>query len=639
MNRYLTLVLVALLFTTAGAQTCTSYNEAPSLAERVAAGELPPVEARLPENPVVLSGVDGIGNYGGTMMGLYDGSRLAEFRQYGYENLVRWNPDGSEVVPSIAESWETNEDRSAYTFTLREGLRWSDGEPFTTEDIAFFWNEVETNEEINPGGAYSYFYVDGEIATLDVIDDLTFRFSWRQPNGLFLQNLSTSYGVRVTQFPAHYLAQFSKNLNPEGVAEMMAEDGAEEYGPWWASRVGTYGQAAEYNDPNRPTMQPWMPVAPYIGQEQFTFVRNPYYFKVDEACNQLPYIDARTWALATDPEVRVLKTLNGEDHFSRRDVSQPPNKAVFFDNQERGDYRFVDVVNSDFNQMLLHIKFNHSDPVRAELFQNKDFRIGLSQAMDRPTVIDTVYVGQGQPHQQAPRPESPFYNERLATQYTEFNPELANEHLDRVLPEKDSQGFRLLPNGERFTFNVLVNQGFRADWVDVMQLVARNWEQAGIDINLVVGSDEFSRTAREGDDIDAYVWAGENGTGQLPLLAAGGYVPEAAYGWGAWAAETVYGRSSSYEPVTPPESLQRQYEIIAEINTASSEDAQFVLMNELLELAANNFYTIGLSLPQGDYRVVNNNLRNVPDPIIGGWLYPGPAPANFETFYYENAGQ
>jgi len=614
---------------------CETYNESPMLAEQVEAGELPPVEERLPTNPVVVEPAEQIGQYGGDLLSIYSGSRLAEFRQYGYENLVRWSVDGSEVIPNIAESWEITDGGATYTFTLREGLKWSDGEPFTSEDVEFFWTQVATNTDINPGGTQGYFYVNGEIADFEVIDDLTFSFSWDEPNGLFLQNLSTSYGVRVTQFPAHYLEQFSMEMNPEGVQAMMDEAGAEEYGTWWISRVGSYGNPAEYNDPERPSMQPWIPTAPYIGEERFTFVRNPYYFKVDPECNQLPYIDERTWTLATDPEVRLLKTIDGEDLFSTRDISQPPNKSVFFDNQETGNYRFIDVINSDFNTMLLHMKFNHSEPAQAEIMQNKDFRIGLSHAMDRQTVIDTVYVGQGIPHQQAPRPESPFYNEQLATQYTEYNVELANEYLDNVMPEKDEEGFRLRPDGERFVFTVLVNEGFRPDWVDAMQLIERNWEEVGIDTVIDVVADDIWRVRAEEPEIDAYVWAGENGTGQLPLLAAGGYTPEAAWGWRAWETANIKDQEAAVEPVEPPAELVRQYEILAELPTLADPEAQSELMNEYLNLSAEQFYTIGLSLPQGDYRVVNNTLRNVPNPVIAGWLYPGPAPANFESFYID----
>ncbi len=615
---------------------CATYTEAPELAERVAAGSLPPAADRLPEHPVVVSPASGIGVYGGEMLDLYDGGRLAEFREYGYENLVRWNVAGSEVIPNIAESWEVSADGTTYTFYLRSGLRWSDGELFTADDIVFWWEQVETNAAIQ-ANPHEYFVVDGKPVIVTKIDDLTVKFEFSKPNGLFLTNLASSYGVRVTQFAEHYLSQFSDILNPEGVKAMMAEAGATEYGPWWQGRVGTYGKQAEYNDPQRPLMQPWIPTEPYVGAERFTFVRNPYYFKVDPACNQLPYIGERTWTLATDPEVRLLKTLGGEDSFSGRDISQPPNRAVFFDNQETGNYRFIDVVNSDLNLMLLHMKLNHPVADRAAIMLNKDFRIGLSHAMNRQNIIDTVFIGQGVPFQQSPRPESPFYRETLATQYTEFSVEKAVEALDKALPNKDADGFRLGADGQPFVFNVLVNEGFRPDWVDAMGIVKLNWEAVGVKTNLVIVPDDIWRQRIQEDDVDAYVWAGENGTGLLPLVSAGEYVPDAAWGWRAWEAITLKGQTETPNaPVEPPAQMQEQLRLTNELQQAIGIEAQTAIMNQILELATDQFYTIGLALPQGDYRVVNNSLQNVPESFISGWLYPGPAPINFETFYFES---
>lgn len=617
---------------------CESYNESPMLAEMVAAGELPPVAERLPVNPRVVEPANEIGVYGGEFLSLFGGGRLAEFRQFGYENLVRWSVDGSEVIPNIAESWEISDDATEYTFNLREGLKWSDGHPFTTSDISFWWEDVETAEDVNPGGPRSFFFNQGELATLTVHDDLSFTFSWSNPNGLFLQNLSTSYGVRVTQFARHYLEQFDPDYNSDGVATMMEEAGEGEFSLWWESTVGTYGDASEYNDPNRPHMQPWIPVEPYIGAERFTFVRNPYYFKVDPECNQLPYIDERTWRLYGDNEVQLLMTLDGEQLFSTREISQPPNRAVFFDNQETGNYRFITAINSDFNTMELKINYNDTDQVAAEIYQNKDFRIGLSSAMDRQTVIDTVYIGQGIPFQQSPRPESPFYNEQLATQYTEYNVDLANEHLDEIMPDRDDEGFRLRPDGERFIFTVVVDQGFRPDWVDVMQLIQRNWQEVGIDARLDVVEGEVATLRGQDQSVDARVWAGENGTGQLPMLSVaaqhgGGYIPEEADGWWAWhELQLNPDAETSTDPIEPPDTIKRQFEILTLLPSAVG-DAQIELMEEHLALAAEGFYNLGISLPMGDYRVVSNRLKNVPDTVITGWLYPGPAPVNFETFY------
>jgi peptide/nickel transport system substrate-binding protein len=627
---------VTLLAQDAAQAACEAYNEAPELAERVAAGELPDVADRLPVNPVVLEPFAEIGQYGGQMFDFYNGARLAEFRQFGYENLVRWNPDGSEVIPNIAERWDVSEDGTTYTFYLREGLRWSDGELFTADDILFWWEQVETNTDINPGGPFPYFVRGGEPAVVTKIDDLTVEFKFSEPHGLFLQNLSSAYGVRVTQFAEHYLSQFSNKLNPDGVAAMMAEAGATEYGPWWVSRVGSYGHDAEYNDPERPLMQPWIPTESILGKERFTFTRNPYYFKVDTACNQLPYITERVFTLVTDPEVAVLKTIDGEDSISDDPISTPSNRAVFFDNLEAGDYRFVDGLNSNFETMRMHLRFNSPDPVQAQIIQNKDFRIGLSVALDRQAIIDTVYIGQGSAFQDGPRPESPLYNEQLSTQYLDFDVDLANEHLDRALPDKDAEGFRLRPDGQRFTFTVLANQDFRPEWVDILQFYERNWEAVGIDTIILPVANDIWRTRKDEADVDAYVWVGENGAGILPLLDNNTFTPEFADGWQEWANAEFglgYGDNAGAEPVEPPAALQRQYEIYILVSRAASTDEQIALFQELLQISADEFYSIGLSLPAGDYFVVSNRLQNVPDALIRGWLYPGPAPVNFETFF------
>lgn len=623
----------------ADVQVCSAYQESPVLAPRVAAGELPAVADRLPLNPRVVAPANEIGTYGGTLYDLYDGTRLAEFRKYGYENLVRWSPDGSEVIPNIAESFDVNEDGTSFTFKLREGLKWSDGAPFTSQDIVYWWERVEMNRDINAGGPYRIFVIDGEAATVTSDGDYSVTFTWSKPNGLFLENLAGPYGVRVTQFPKHYVEQFDPEVNPDGVAQMMKDAGQTAYGSWWISRVGTYGQQAEYNDPARPSLQPWIPTSPYVGAAQFTFVRNPYYFKVDTACNQLPYIDQRTFTLATDPELRLLKTIGGEDDFSRDDVSQPTNRAVFFDNLSNGTYHFQDVINSNFNTFLLHLELTKPDAAQAEVLNSKDFRIGLSLAMDRQAVIDTVFVGQGEAHQQAPRPDSPYYNEQLATQYTQHDLALANEYLDKIMPNRGANGMRLRPDGSPFTFQVMVNAGARPYFVDILQLLERDWELAGIDTTIVSVSDDAFWNRRQDPIIDAYAWIGENGSGLLPILgiAFDAFTPEAAWGWIAWRSLQLNPDASVTEdPIEPPAEVRRQYEIMNELQGAVRADDRERLMGELLQISADSFYTIGLSLPAGDYYVVSNRLKNVPDEVISGWLYPGPAPVNFETFYIDD---
>ena len=626
------------LATSAMAQQCTHYGQSPMLDEQVANDAIPQVADRLPANPLVVEGVNGFGRYGGEMVDIYGGSRIGDYRHYGYDPLVRWSPDGSEILPNVAESWTISDDATTYRFKLREGIRWSDGEPFTARDIAFWWEHVETNREINSKGPRKMFVVDGEPATVKAIDDRTIEFSWSSPNGVFLLDMASPYGQRVVQFAEHYVKDFMMELNPDGVAKMMAEAGETDFGKFWIGRIGTYGHNAEHNDPARPTLLAWKPTGPVLGKERFTFERNPYYWKVDGECNQLPYIDKRSWVLAKDPEVMLLKTIQGEIDISPRAISTPPNRAVFYDNRERGDYHLVKADSCNFNNAHFFFSMNHPDSVKAQVFQNKDFRIGLSLGMDRPSIIDVVYLGQGEPFQAAPRPRSPYYNERLARQFTDYDPGTAAEHLDRVLP-MGSDGMRIGPDGEPFTFIVLVNSGFRPDWVDAMQIVERNWKDLGLDVVVEVVSDELHQARRGEPDRDVMIWVGENGCGQFPLVNLQRFINFHG-NWSAWEAGYARARDPGADipegvtPVTPPANVMRMYEL-ADLVPTRVGDEQKALMDEFMGIAAEEFHSIGLSLPGGGYRSVSNRLKNVPGNLLEGWLYPGPAPVNFSTFWIE----
>ncbi|MEO1102209.1 MAG: ABC transporter substrate-binding protein, partial [Pseudomonadota bacterium] len=194
----------ALLATAAGA-----FQEAPMLQEKVAAGDLPPLEERLPAEPMVMEVVESVGEYGGTLRRaiLGGGDQHNMVRTIGSENLVRWNSTWSEVLPNIAESWEVSDDASTFTIKLREGMRWSDGAPFTADDIMFWYEDVFNNELLTPSKDATFVGPAGP-ATVRKIDDTTVEFDFGAPNGLFIQNLAYGFGYHPIAFPKHYLSQF-----------------------------------------------------------------------------------------------------------------------------------------------------------------------------------------------------------------------------------------------------------------------------------------------------------------------------------------------------------------------------------------------------------------------------------------------
>jgi len=163
------------------------YKEAPSLAEQVKAGKLPPVEARLPQIPLVVPVVDKVGEYGGTWRRAFLGPADANnYVRVVYDALFRFSPDGAKIEPKIAEGAEPSADFKTWTIKLRKGSKWSDGQPFTADDILFWYNDVLLNKELTPTLPGWIKSPDGTAAKVEKVDDNTVRFTYAAPATLFL---------------------------------------------------------------------------------------------------------------------------------------------------------------------------------------------------------------------------------------------------------------------------------------------------------------------------------------------------------------------------------------------------------------------------------------------------------------------
>jgi peptide/nickel transport system substrate-binding protein len=617
--------------------------EAPMLAERVAAGDLPPLEERLPANPAVVEPFEGPGQYGGTWhSGLRGGQDNAWLvRIMGYDYLVRWDLNWETVIPNLAESFESNADATEYTFKLREGVKWSDGEPFTADDIVFWYEAVIADEEyeaIHP--VESWLLAENEPVVVEKVDDYTVKFVFPAPNGLFLQRLATPSGDDPTRFPAHYCSQFHAKFNTENLDELVAENNATDWVNLFELKCGniegTPYDSMWYNA-DLPTLYAWEVTTPYGGNStQVVAERNPYYWKVDDQGRQLPYIDRLEAEIGDDVQVLVLRALNGEIDMQDRHIASLDNKAVFADNMEASDYRFFDTIPSSMNTNAIAFNLTHKDPVKREIFQNKDFRIALSHAINRQEIIDVVYVGQGEPYQLAPRPTSPFYHEQLAKQYTEYDPDLANEMLDAIYPEKNADGIRLGPDGNPIAFNVEVD-ATQLDRINVLELIKGYWEAVGIQANIVAEDRSLLYTRKDGNEHDVAVWGGDGGLDVI--LEPRWYFPFSMESWYAQAWVTWYNNPSGEGALTAPEepsaAAQQQMELYDQIKASGDAAEQAELMNQILDIAAEEFYAIGISLGAPGYGIVKNTFHSVPSPHPGAWLYPNPGPTHPEQYWME----
>lgn len=601
--------------------------EAPDLAAKVKAGELPPLEERLPTTPLEIAPVDQIGSYGGAwrtaMLGSANSGAWLDFT-IGYEYLVNFAPNTTDitsagVVPNVAQAVDVSADGTVFTFTLREGMRWSDGEPFTADDVMFWYEGIFLNDELNPAKP-SWLTSAGEPVAVEKVDDHTVTFTFAEPSGLFLANLASD-GDMITRAPKHYLEQFHPDY-ADGVDAAVEEAGMSSWVELFESKGGTF--LGRYNNPDAPTLSAWI-LDHGINEDVQEVVasRNPYYWKVDPDGSQLPYLDTVNYAVIAEPETLVLSVMNGEIDFHYPNLTTA-DKPTLAKEREQGNYHFQENITTTSVMPVIHLNLAHRDPVKREIFGNKDFRIGLSHAIDRQSIIDAVYARQGEPFQASPRPESEFYDEEMSKQYTEYDVDLANEFLDKAgYTEKNADGIRLGPDGKPISFEVEAASQ-RAPDVDSMQFVKKNWKAVGVEIT-IKPEDQLLFTERQtGNQHDAVVHFAPGGLNPLTFPALYfPWNPFSRYGipWMQW--YTSLGKSGE----EPPEATKRQMELYDRISTTTDADEQKELMREVLAIAKEEFYTIGLTLAQGNYGIVKNDFHNVPDTLITGG-YPNPASTN-----------
>jgi peptide/nickel transport system substrate-binding protein len=322
----------------------------------------------------------------------------------------------------------------------------------------------------------------------------------------------------------------------------------------------------------------------------------------------------------------------------QRSICTLTNKPVLIDSQESGGYNLFEAVPSIMNTDVYQLNQSHKDPVIREIFNNKDFRIGLSHAINRQEIIDAVYVSQGEPWQAAPRKESPQYRESMAKQYTEYDVDLANQSLDKVLPEKDGDGFRLRPDGQRLTFVLEVQSGGEfPEMVDTANLVVGYWREVGFDVVLKTEDGSLFNSRISANDHDAAPWPGGSGLQDM-LLNPYMYMPYSYSFFGrAWYYWWRPPASGGAPAVEPPEPVKQQFALYDQISATTDVDEQQRLMGEILDIAEEQFFNIGIASPATVYGVRKNTLKNVPDSMWEASVYPTPGPTNPPQYFLEGA--
>lgn len=600
-----------------------AYQEAPELRVLVAAGELPPVDERLPKQPLVLIGVDGlIGEYGGVLHLATDspgapGMNVAD-------KLIR-SHHGTAASRFFAKiiTMESQEDDRVWILHYREGLRWSDGILATVDDTMFYLEDYAANRDINPEGPV---VLNGEVGGVPLVyekvDDYTLRISATEP---FDPNNKWRYFVAgALLYPKHYLSQFHPNyVEKEKLDKMVKDAGLGSWVQLFELKCDLYGTKGNLDCP---TMFPWMPASsptaiPVIWK------RNPYYYAVDEAGNQLPYIDEIHHVFTGNTDVTTLNILAGNVDFASK--INPLSFPLLKKAEDEGKIKVAQWSDGNFNEANLQFNLTHEDPVMREILQNKDFRFAASYALDRQMVSDVFFFGSVQPWQVAPPTSNPYYHEAAATVAIEYDPEKANVLLDGMgLDKRDANGWRLRPDGKTLEITIVASQGRLANADELGAMVTEQLQAVGLKINLRV--------------LDSKVFAGMmwlNGHDCILMHKSWGTTE----GGEAWNAHWKMGPSTVWAPLwrkwwkeedgaeTPIPLVIEACELSDKAQSGTLAKKQ-VHMKRVLDIAAENLWTIGLVESFGLVTIYNPALRNMPT-TFKMWLWGDFGSA--ELWFYE----
>jgi peptide/nickel transport system substrate-binding protein len=624
------------------ASKTSRYSEAPQLADLVQAGKLPPIEERLPPQPVVVEPLDEVGVYGGKLRTVMVKDRTFQVRSaYGPDGILRVSRDLKTIEPNLADSWEYSDDGKTFTLHLHEGLRWSDGEPWDANSIEYWWVHDNMNPELSPASRIEFRQqVDGEWvdATFEKIDDTTVSWTFPRPSAVLPLHLAHWIGVNMLAMTCkHYLQQFHVDFvdDPAQLTAMAQEEGFESWTELYLNRRGDASYGMPRFHPEMPTLTAYKLKKPLEGN-LWVADRNPYYWKVDTAGNQLPYIDEVIITNAETPEVANAMIAAGEVNFSNGFVTSLDNYALYKENEENGHYGVRMFHTSEGASLLLQPNQTCQDPVLREIFQDLRFRQALSHALDRDTINMVVFQGLGVPFQTHVIPPSKFYVEEYAKAFTEFDVDQANQLLDDMgLTERDGEGFRLRPDGKRLVIN-LEYSAIKTTYTPLAELLVDMWGDIGLEVSHRLVSDDILDPRVQANEVEFGMWHGDKSSDVLFPIVPMWWVPYEV-GWERqWGIEWArWFQTGGEEGQEPPEEIKQVYDNWQQLQSTLDEDEFIRLGKAILQSQAENLWTIGTIGEVPEPMIVGDNLKNYPEKGYTGYDWLGTYPYHAEQLFFE----
>jgi peptide/nickel transport system substrate-binding protein len=621
-----------------------TFKEAPELAALVQQGKLPPVAQRVGRDPLVIQPVHGIGKYGGTMnkaftSGINDMS-IRRFMTGGASPLL-WDYDLKSFKPNIARSFTVSPDDRTITLQLRRGMKWSDGAPFTADDIMFWFDDILNNEDIHPGLSADL-SIGGKQITAEKVDETTVRFVAPQAFPLLVEIMATpsldlghtnrqELGRGGPYAPKHYLTKFHAKYVGKESADKLAAD-AKQNG--WVANIKA--RMLYPANPDIPVIYPWLVRVPANDPTSFVIERNPYSIWVDTDGNQLPYIGTVRHMNVPGVDVMALKATSGELDFMELQftTSQLP---VLIQNQDRGNYK----VYLDPGQAGVGIALNlayDEDPVLGELYRTVDFRRALALGIDRDAINETFFLGVGIPSASVPAPENKYYpGDEWAKKWSTLDVAQANQLLDKIgLTQKDAGGYRLRKDGRRLTLTFMAVDRI-VDQAQLGETIKGFWQKIGIALevqtvstNLAqqrIGANQAQMTINQVGTEDPFLSPGW----QTPI--GGGFSAIMGVPYAQWI------NSGGKQGKEPFAEIKQAMELLERGKAGSNADERIRIGKELTQLAVDQVFAIGLvsaELTNG-IRIAKNTMGNIPARFANSLLVTSPVTAMPQTYYFKEA--
>ena len=582
--------------------------------ELVDAGTLPKVADRLPKAPRVINVValGGLpGRHGGTIRSIIGGQRdIRLMTIYGYTRMIGYDSK-LQFEADILESYEIAEER-IFTFKLRDGHKWSDGTPLSTEDFRYCWEDVLGDEDLTPGGVPMAMRANDEPPKFEILDPLTVRYTWNAPNPDFLPNLAAAQPINLA-LPAHYLKQFHKKYQDEDkLKELMKKNKAKKWSGLHIKMSRTYRP----ENPELPMLDPWINTT-QPPAEQFVFERNPYYHRVDENGLQLPYVDKFVLNVSSSAIIPA-KTGAGESDLQATGIDFA-DYTFLKDSESRYPVKVSLWKKIQGARFAILPNLNYGDEVWRNILRDVRFRRALSIAIDRREINMACFFGLAKESADTLLPESPLFKPEYAEAWSSFDPAKANALLDEMgLTERDDDGIRILPDG-RSAQLIIETAGESTLETDVLELVADHWLKVGLAVFIRTSQRDIFRSRALAGQIMLSLWSGiDNGVATADMspdqLAP---TAEDELQWPLWGVYYVTRGEQGTAPDMPEGAdLVR---LLREWRSSATTEARAEAWRQMLEIFTQNVFSIGIVNQTLQPILRSARLHNVPEDGLYGF--------------------